>query len=363
MAGEKFVPQYKRIYQDLRRSIEEGKYKPGARLPFEKELCALYSVERITVRSALKLLAEDGLIVKKPGVGSFVRGTERKYEADAPGSYTALFLMGKREDYIQSSSAGFNALLFFPMEQLCRENGCTLLFRSCIEGDNVADIVNQSRAQFVFMVSTMPEHFYDEIYKLGIPALCLNHYDKRFVSVMPDSMRSIREVISYLVSLGHRNIAFLNGLPAASNAIERMHAFRCAMRDEGMNVNEAWVSEDNWTYASGRERMKKLLNAGGALPTAVVAGNDMIAIGCMEALREKGLSVPGDISVVGFDDINTSRFCTPLLTTVNAQPLTMARIAVRQMLDILDPATPVIPCAVYSPACLTLRDSVSVPSR
>lgn len=363
MGDRKFIPKYRRIYEDIRRGIRSGRYLPGALLPCERELCGQYGVERITVRSALRLLSEEGLIVKKPGVGSFVSGSEAVPSPTGSGSATALFLMSKSIDYIHSNSPGFNALLFFPMEQLCREKGISLMFRSCIEGDDIADIVSSSRAGFVFMVSTLPEHIYDEVYRIGIPALCVNHYDRRFVSVMPDSKHSIREVISYLSSLGHKRIAFLNGLPAASNAVERLHAFRCAMFEEKLTLDEGLIMEGDWTYNSGFACMTRLLDErkNGCLPTAVVAGNDMIAIGCMEAIRSRGLRVPEDISVVGFDNIGMSRFCTPLLTTVSVDPVMMARVGVAQMMNLLDPSAFCVPCAIYPPAALVKRESVCPP--
>lgn len=123
----------------------------------------------------------------------------------------------------------------------------------------------------------------------------------------------------HLLSLGHRRVAYLGGPAMAVCNQARMHGYRAAMEAEGARVPEAYARPGEFTYESG------LLGAAALLgldepPTAIFAGNDEIAVGVVETARGRGLRVPEDLSVVGFDDTSLARMASPPLTTVR-QPL------------------------------------------
>jgi Transcriptional regulators len=128
----------------------------------------------------------------------------------------------------------------------------------------------------------------------------------------------------HLIELGHRRIAHLAGstspaLPEAG-ARERLAGYRRALEEAGLPFDPALVPEGYYVESSGLERTQRLLDAPGPLPTAFCCANDAIAVGCLEALRARGLRVPEDVSVTGFDGVLTSQVLTPPLTTVR-QPL------------------------------------------
>ena len=111
MAKSSFVPQYQVIYDNLKAKIQSGELAPGSQLPFERELCEAFSVQRITVRKALDMLVQDGLIYKRAGCGSFVNAPHRESEPAQQG--TLLFVMSKSQNDIRSNSSAYNAQLFF----------------------------------------------------------------------------------------------------------------------------------------------------------------------------------------------------------------------------------------------------------
>ena len=145
---------------------------------------------------------------------------------------------------------------------------------------------------------------------------------------------------SYLLSLGHRRIGFITGILTMGSSRSRLLGYRQALSDHGLAEDPALVVEGDYQQPAGYAGAQALL-ALPEPPTAVFASNDVMAFGAMEAIREAGLRIPHDISVLGFDDIPQAAGVTPALTTVR-QPLhEMGRQAVQMLLSyIKDPDRP-----------------------
>mgnify|MGYP000954698216 CR=1 FL=1 len=153
-----------------------------------------------------------------------------------------------------------------------------------------------------------------------------------------DNEGGMYAVTRHLIELGHRRIAHLSGGLGApfreAGAQERLDGYRRALTEAGLPLNPALVLHGDYREVSGRERTERLLHSGIApFPTALCCANDAIAIGCMDALAARGLRVPADISVTGFDDIRTARVTSPPLTTVRQPFFQMGQRAVDLLLE------------------------------
>ncbi len=336
MSRGRAFPQYRKIYDSLKRQISAGELKKGDKLPFERELCEKFGVERITVRKALSMLVDEHLIVKKPGVGSFV-ADEDAYGTKHHQAKTLLFLMKKSSNDIRSNSSAFNAQLFFLMEQVCHENGYSLLYLGYTEEIDLANYILENGVSGILLVSTLPDMVYDIVFNTKVAAVCINHINERFVSIMPDNATGIRIAMEHLIGMGHDKIAFIGGAAGAINARERLDSFVSIKQVRSLPQRSDWLFEGDWTYESGKTAINGVLakESVADLPTAIMAASDMMAIGAMDAIREAGLKIPDDISVVGFDDIGMSGICSPPLTTIQTDPLAMATVAVNELLRIL----------------------------
>ncbi|MGZ4613628.1 MAG: LacI family DNA-binding transcriptional regulator [Kineosporiaceae bacterium] len=139
----------------------------------------------------------------------------------------------------------------------------------------------------------------------------------------------------HLLSLGHRRIAYVGGPPTAACNLARLHGFRAAMEADRAPVPDEYVRPGHFVYADG-------LLAGVALldlpvpPTAVFAASDETALGVLEAARARGLRIPADLSVVGFDDTQLARLASPPLTTVRQPLREMGGVALRTALRVAD---------------------------
>jgi LacI family transcriptional regulator len=143
------------------------------------------------------------------------------------------------------------------------------------------------------------------------------------------------EATKYLIDLGHQRIGFVTGLPGLSSAAERLEGYRMALKDHGIELSRELIAEGNFLQQGGYLAGQKLLDLA-IPPTAIFAANDLSAFGVMEVIRERGLQIPNDISIIGFDDIPQASITYPKLSTVR-QPLEqMGNAAVLMLLEHLE---------------------------
>ena len=360
MTEKTFVPLYRKIYLDMKKKIQDQVYISGQKLPYERELCDLYGVKRVTIRKSLELLAQEGLIVKHMGLGSFV--AEREMPAPAASTESAstiLFIMRRNENDIYHNTSSCNTRIFFETEQICRRHGYLLSYVGLDENTSITDIVRDHPVSGVFLVSSYHEDTIVELERLKKPAVLLNHYDPNRLSVMPDNLGMVMQVIDYLCEKNHRRIAYIDGMPDSSNALERRYAFRLSMYLHNLPVDEQLYFVGNWTYEGGRAAARELLKAP-QLPTAVFAASDMMAAGAMEELRQNGLRIPEDISIVGYDNLDIDVMLSPPLTSATVDFKHMCEVAFEHLRLVMEKGDRSMDrYAIRMPAALIRRESVA----
>lgn len=159
--------------------------------------------------------------------------------------------------------------------------------------------------------------------------------DRELEGIEADMVRIDHEQGAYLATthllgLGHRRIACIGGPMNTPVADMRLAGYRRAMHEAGIEVLPGWAVNSEFSSPAGYEAAVKLLN--GQPPTAIFAGNDMIAIGVLRAAAERQVGVPKDLSVVGFDDIQMSRYVYPALTTVGQSIRQLGETAAEMLL-------------------------------
>jgi len=193
---------------------------------------------------------------------------------------------------------------------------------TCIQG-----MLEQKVEGIAIMTSEMSPHLIRMIADRGIPMIFLDEpvSQKNLSSIVVDYKSGIDQAIDHITALGHKRIAFLSGPQNLRSAALRQNVFLQAMREKGIAMDDDWMVLGNHRVDGGYAAMQKVLQLD-PRPTAVIASNDLSAIGAISAIYEAGLQVPHDISVVGFDDIEISSAFNPPLTTVR---LSRAEIATR----------------------------------
>lgn len=170
--------------------------------------------------------------------------------------------------------------------------------------------------------------------KAGIPAVLVasGRPDPAFSAVSINDFEAARAMTRHLLGLGHRRIAFINGNPNQTASGQRFRGFVDGMTEAGLSVDTHQMAQGYFTYRSGMEAAEKLLT-GSFKPTAIFASNDDMAAAAMAVAHRKGLDVPGDLSVAGFDDTPLAMSVWPSLTTVRQPIAAMAREAVVLLLE------------------------------
>lgn len=175
--------------------------------------------------------------------------------------------------------------------------------------------------------------------------------------VTSDNVGGARLATRHLVEFGHERIATITGLAHTKPAIDRLHGYRDELRAQGLRYRSTYVRAGDFYPASGHEQMQRLLKLQRP-PTAVFAASDEMAIGAVSAIHEAGLSVPDDIAVVGFDDIESASLLRPPLTTVRQDKTALGRVAGTELIRLVEDEN-ATPPALALPVELVVRRSAA----
>jgi LacI family transcriptional regulator len=180
-----------------------------------------------------------------------------------------------------------------------------------------------------------------------VPTVLLNCYEAapagsmraaaRRSSIVPAEVAGGHAATERLIEAGHRRIAFINGEPWMDAAQDRLKGYRRALASADIPFDAALVREGDWQVASGYEHTRSLMREP-APPSAIFCANDLMAVGCLEALGELGVQVPAEVSVMGYDDQEISQHTHPPLSTLVLPSYEMGRLAVETLLaEVRDP--------------------------
>ena len=189
---------------------------------------------------------------------------------------------------------------------------------------------------------------------LGLPLVIVDSDAKLpYTIVDTDQEQGTRLAMQHLLDLGHRDIVHVSGPEISFSARRRADTYRQIVAESNLEARPVLIGD--WSAQSALALTRELL-AAGSLPTAVFAGNDQMALGVIHAIRERGLNVPDDISVVGFDDAEEAAVSWPALTTVHQNFDRVGRTATSLLLALIDGA-PDTREKVLIPTELVVRDS------
>lgn len=175
-------------------------------------------------------------------------------------------------------------------------------------------------------------------------------------NVRVDSESGAVLAVEHLLAQGRRRVAFVNGTANTVPALARERGYRRALAGQGMTFDASLVAHADFSVAAGRAAIDALLSRRAEFD-AVFCANDVIAIGALKSLRERGLTVPRDVAVVGMDDIEECSICTPTLTSVSLRAEERGRIATEFLLDRLAAPGPLPPQKMTVAPRLVVRES------
>jgi LacI family transcriptional regulator len=195
-----------------------------------------------------------------------------------------------------------------------------------------------------------------------IPTVLLNCYTepRQHLAIVPGEVAGGFAATAYLTSLGHKRIGFINGEPWMDAAVDRLKGYKQALATADIAYDERLVRNGDWLPLRGYEAGLELLSMSNP-PTAIFCGNDLMAIGVMEAAAEKGLSVPEQLSVMGYDDQELARYTHPPLSTLVLPNYEMGQKAAEMLIDTAVHGKPLKPMMMKVDGPLVVRNSTSGP--
>lgn len=209
------------------------------------------------------------------------------------------------------------------LEEVAREAGYFLLIGST-DGDkdkenNYLELIQDSRVDGVILTTAgiLHEKAIQKINESSPVVLTFDYVPGQNIpSISIDNESASRKMTNHLIGLGHERIAHITGHMERMQSQTRLNGYKQALSQHNIEVNESLIQEGGYLFEDGYRAAEKLLSFD-QMPTAIYGGNDNIAIGALKAVREAGLRVPEDISIVGFDDLDIADYVSPGLTTIH----------------------------------------------
>lgn len=238
----------------------------------------------------------------------------------------------------------FFSVLFDGLEKGCKENNLKLEISTLNETSADYDIIlneikRDTSTGNILLATEMFEEDMEKFSGVTAPMVVIDNFFAEFPyhSITTENEKSAYRAVKYLAEKGHKKIGFVNSLVAIDNFKMREKGYRQALKETGLTEGFNYRIDVSPTMEGAYQDMKAYLKENQNLPTAFFVVNDMISLGVIKALKEAGMKIPRDISMVGFDDLPYSAIASPGLTTVKVHKAEMGKIAVNMLVNKLGP--------------------------
>lgn len=309
-----------------------GNHKPSV-----KKISEVTGFSTATVSNALNM--KRG-VNKETVERIFQAAAELGYSLTAKGLKSIKFVLFRRSGQIIDDSA-FHPAVIEGVEQAAKENGLSTLFvrldREAPDYEEQVSKLSMDLSCGVILLATeMEREDFQSFLPCRTPLVLLDGWcgGMPFDGVLINNTESAEMAVTYLIEHGHRRIGYIGGDFRIQNFRSREQGCQLALEEHGLELRPDWRVLVGVRLENAYEGMLRWLESGPELPTAFFADNDMIALGAIKALTQKGIRVPEDVSVVGFDNLPYSAISTPALTTIQVHKQSMGQMAVNHLLSV-----------------------------
>ncbi len=322
-------PKYQQLKGILEEQLNRRKLKPGDKIPPEEKIAEKYGVSLGTVRQATAELVNEGLIYKEQGRGTFV--AEKKKEktftiglllTDVGNPFFSQLVRSIQE---KAHLLKYSVIYYNTNDQLLRETeSIDMLIERGVDGVILVPVLKDGE-----------EKLLRKLKKNDIPFVYLDRYLNEPTSdyIIVDNHSGVRQGIEYLISLGHKRIGCISAQPDTWISKQRVGPYENILRKNNLTGEDSLVQiSDLLKDKGGYDAANKLLSMKNR-PTAIFATSDMLAIGACKAAKDKGIRIPHDLSLIGFDDIEASSHLEIPLTTVSQPIDKMGQMAVKVLAE------------------------------
>ena len=341
------TPKYRLVEEKIKLAIKHREIVD--KLPGERTLAKEFGYSYMTIRKAIDNLVAEGILYKLPKKGTFV--TDRK--------------TGKKKTNIigyfldNSIKAGlispYYSFIFNELEKQAYKYGYSLMYFSDI--GTTSSLKHMHNMDGV-IISCFPriENIIHEINQ-HVPVVVIDNSssDKTIPSIIIDNFNAVRASVNYLCSMGHKRIGFITGLEDSDVGKNRCAGYKSGLSNNGIKLNEKLVFKGDYSFESGAKGADYFLSLKNP-PTAIMCANDAMAIALIRQAVQRGVNVPDDLSVIGFDDIPVASQINPALTTLAAPIDQISEMACNMLISLINGEKPESK-HIALPAELVIRDS------
>ena len=211
----------------------------------------------------------------------------------------------------------------------------------------------------VMSQSDADNDFIYHVKRCGIPMVVVNRQleDYNIMNVTANDRDGVMEAMSYAISQGHTRCAIIEGKVGFKSSIERKQGFMDGLMHHQIPLNPEYFVSGDYSMESGKNAMQQLLSLI-TPPTLVFCSNDDMAIGAMKACYARGISVPLQISIIGFDDIMFAPYCNPALTTIRKPIIDISELGTKKLIELMSDSR-TIPTQLFVKTSLRIRETVA----
>ncbi|WP_018247453.1 LacI family DNA-binding transcriptional regulator [Orenia marismortui] len=307
-------------------------------------------IKDIAKIAGVSIATVSRVVNDKPGVRDEVRKKVKKIikEHEYKPNLIARGLSSKKSNIIGLLLPKFTDYYTEQVDAIinhCNQKGYRVMITSSVgrfegELENLNMLYKSQVEGIIYFVGKMTEDKKENIKKINreIPIVLLDQAieELSISSVLPDNYGGAVKAMKYLVNCGHQKIAFIKAPYYDLEGEKRYQAYKDIMGRNNLEIKEGYVQGSDYSIESGYEAMENILSQSKESPTAVLASNDGTAIGAINCLKEKGIEVPEDISVMGIDDIEMAQHFIPKLTTVKQELYHMGGEAIKLLFEYID---------------------------
>ena len=361
------IPIYLQIEARLTEFLKNNAFSYGQQLPTEYDLMDKYQVSRTTIRKTLQVMEAKGLVSRTRGSGTFFTGESSdptQPGADKVIGLVSFFFM----DYIYTE-------ILRGIEDVAKEEGYSLVIANSNRDDirqyeAVERFINQNISGLIIEPNHNAKAKVKDLVALldrtSTPVVT-THWGfsaKSVSTVTVDDNYAGRAAARYLLDCGHRDIGYIYKSDIQSG-LDRLAGFSDELQEAGFPLQEQFVysfmdEDEAKDVQQGYILTKKLLDNCDHSPTALFYFNDNLAIQGYKALKERDLTVPGDVSVLGFDNYTTAALVTPPLTTFEHPKYDLGRWSAKILIDEIRQKSKALPMKIMFEPKLVKRGSVRV---
>lgn len=311
----------------------------------------LNAPDRVTARTRRAVMAAVAELGYAPNHAARVLAANRSGTVGAviPTMENAVFARGVQAFQEELARAGFTLLV------------ASSAYRPDREAEQIRTLVGRGADALLLIGLWRDPSVFAFLGRHGVPAVAAWAWrpDPPCPCIGFDNARAMRDLARTVLASGHDRVAMISAETAENDrAAERVRGFRAALAEGGLDPGAASIVETPYSIANGRRAAARLLSRP-APPTAICCGNDVLAVGALAEARARGLDVPGDVSITGFDDIELAEIAVPSLTTIHVPHRQMGRKAAAALLAWMRTGEPAESVALET--SLRMRYSLAAP--